>query len=93
MVKVTSVVMEGITIADLLKKEFIEEIKKTEKDISPIALIMVKAVKNEEGNIIHTIQLSHTNNDDIAQKKLFLNCLDEKALENIKNALQKVGAK
>ena len=93
MVKTVAISMDGLNLSSLLSKEFVDKIKEKEPNLTPIALIMVNSINEKGINALTTISLNHTNNEDVQKKRINVNSLDEKLLENMQEILKKLGAK
>jgi len=81
-------VLEGITINDLIKEDFLEELRKKGGNIFPISLVFINEKSNEKMKLVSPLILSHQNNEEINNKILHIESPDSNLVESLKAMLE-----
>lgn len=95
---VEKISLSGFEVGQLLSDKFLTKIRTLDKDIDPIAIILIKFDKTEkkpndkkikEMPII--IQLGHESNKDVENKIIHVSSTDSTFVEQIKNVIKDLG--
>ena len=80
--------LEGITINDLIKEDFLEKLKKREENIFPISLVFLSEKSKEKMKLVSPLILSHQSNEEINNKILHIESPDSNLVESLKEILE-----
>jgi len=67
-----TITFQGLTIADFLNKDFLDKIRKLEKNVDPISLIFMIKENGEKGKM-YPIVIGHNNSKDLDSKIMTIN--------------------
>ena len=87
--KAEKFVLEGITINDLIKEDFLKELRKKDSNIFPISLVFISEKGNEKMKQGFPLVLSHQSNEEINNKILHIESPDSDLVESLKEILEK----
>ena len=87
--KAEKFVLEGITINDLIKEDFLKELRKKDSNIFPISLVFISEKGNEKMKQGFPLVLSHQSNEEIKNKILHIESPDSDLVESLKEILEK----
>lgn len=90
MVKPEKVLMEDFLVSDVIKKDFLEDIKKIKGETFPIAIVLVNEIEKEgeEGVKSSSIAMSHRDKTEINNKKVHLESSDPDLLDSMIKLIQ-----
>ena len=86
--KAEKFVLEGITINDLIKEDFLKELRKKDNNIFPISLVFISEKGNEKMKQGFPLVLSHQSNEEIKNKILHIESPDSDLVESLKEILE-----
>lgn len=86
--KAEKFVLEGITINDLIKEDFLDKLREKDNNIFPISLVFISEKGNEKMKQGFPLVLSHQSNEEIKNKILHIESPDSDLVESLKEILE-----
>ena len=83
----------NISLKNLLKKEVLDELEKSNLNIFPVNLVFINEDGEGKNKIACPVILSHQNNKEVKEQILHLDSPNSKLLKTFTNLLNKLGGK
>lgn len=83
--------IKGLSLKDLLRQDFVDALEKEGLKLDFVNLFSFNVIEKEKNQImLNSITVSHTKRDDVLNKILSVEAVDENDLTKMKNALGKI---